>query len=277
MTTCGAGDSSTDRQQRQADRPPATTAASWRRQRRAMPRPRAVGPVGRQRSRRRPLRVRDHVHVDAAAALRMTRFDDRAARPAGCQRLWPLGPEHELRGVLGRGEVDEGVGHVARRRPRGRCRRARRGGALLRSSVGAGAGRGGRRRCATWTPISSPWSRPAMRAARRISCSPPGAPVMATTTRSRVSHGVGDAVAFMVALQAFVDPVGEPQQRELAQGGEVAGAEVVGQRGVDASRAGRCCRGPCAGGAPRGSCRPARSGRRGGRRRRGPSPLLRCR
>ena len=29
----------------------------------------------------------------------------------------------------------------------------------------------------------------AMRAARRIRCSPPGAPVIATTTRSRVSHG----------------------------------------------------------------------------------------
>ena len=42
---------------------------------------------------------------------------------------------------------------------------------------------------ATWTPTSSALARIAIRAARRISWSPPGAPVSATTTRSLVSHG----------------------------------------------------------------------------------------
>ena len=41
----------------------------------------------------------------------------------------------------------------------------------------------------TWTPKSSPLVRWAIRDARRMRVSPPGAPVMATTTRSRVSHG----------------------------------------------------------------------------------------
>ena len=41
----------------------------------------------------------------------------------------------------------------------------------------------------TCTPRSSPRVRAAMRAARRMTSSPPGAPVIATTTRSRVSHG----------------------------------------------------------------------------------------
>ena len=55
----------------------------------------------------------------------------------------------------------------------------------------------------------------------------------ATTTRSRVSHVVGDAVVAEVVLQRVLHPIGHPQQRELAQRAEVAGAEVVGERGVD--------------------------------------------
>ena len=75
--------------------------------------------------------------------------------------------------------------------------------------------------------------RAAMRAARRMTSSPPGAPVIATTTRSRVSHGPRDAVGLAVGLQRLVDAVGDPHQRELTQRAEVALAEVVGQRGVD--------------------------------------------
>ena len=45
--------------------------------------------------------------------------------------------------------------------------------------------------------------------------------------------GVGDLVVVAVLLQRRVDLVGEPQQRQLAQRGQVALAEVVGQRGVD--------------------------------------------
>ena len=45
--------------------------------------------------------------------------------------------------------------------------------------------------------------------------------------------GRGDAVALAVVLERLVDAVGHPEQRELPQGREVAGAEVVAQRGVD--------------------------------------------
>ena len=45
--------------------------------------------------------------------------------------------------------------------------------------------------------------------------------------------GRGDAVLFAVALQPLVDAVGQPEQGQLAQRGQVAGPEVVPQRGVD--------------------------------------------
>ena len=48
--------------------------------------------------------------------------------------------------------------------------------------------------------------------------------------------GVGDLVVFAVLLQRRVDLVGQPQQGELAQCRQVALAEVVGQRRVDALR-----------------------------------------
>ena len=44
--------------------------------------------------------------------------------------------------------------------------------------------------------------------------------------------GVGDAVGLAVAVQGVVDAIGHPQWR-LAERAEVAGAEVVGQGGVD--------------------------------------------
>jgi hypothetical protein len=45
-----------------------------------------------------------------------------------------------------------------------------------------------------------------------------------------------DAVPRPVVLECLVDAVGDPEQRELAQGGEIAGAEVVGEGGVDLLR-----------------------------------------
>ena len=45
--------------------------------------------------------------------------------------------------------------------------------------------------------------------------------------------GLGDAVALAVLLERIVDAVGHPQQCQLPQGREVAGAEVVGEGGVD--------------------------------------------
>ncbi len=45
--------------------------------------------------------------------------------------------------------------------------------------------------------------------------------------------GGGDAVVPAVPVELVVDLVGDPQQRELAQSGEVAQPEVVAERGVD--------------------------------------------
>ena len=45
--------------------------------------------------------------------------------------------------------------------------------------------------------------------------------------------GAGDVVLLAVLLEGVVDPVGGPEQRQLAQGVEVAGPEVVRQGGVD--------------------------------------------
>ena len=67
-----------------------------------------------------------------------------------------------------------------------------------------------------------------------MSTSPPGAPVNATTTRSRVSQARSDAVVLQVLLEVLLDLVGEPQQRDLTERREVADPEVVGERRVDA-------------------------------------------
>ena len=87
--------------------------------------------------------------------------------------------------------------------------------------------------------------------------------------------GAGDAVVGAVAVELLVDPVGQPQQGQLAQRGQVADPEVVGRARRRPSPAGRCCRAPSGGAAPRASCRPARSGRRGAPPRRARSPAAR--
>ena len=51
--------------------------------------------------------------------------------------------------------------------------------------------------------------------------------------RSRACQVVRMPVLAAVLLEVLVDPVGDPQQGQLAQRGEVAGPEVVGQGGVD--------------------------------------------
>ena len=89
--------------------------------------------------------------------------------------------------------------------------------------------------------------------------------------------GLGDAVPFAVLLERFVDPVRDPEQGELAQRGEVAGPEVVAERGVDLARACRRCRAPCGDGALRASCRPVRSVRPAARSRPGSSRAARRR
>ena len=46
--------------------------------------------------------------------------------------------------------------------------------------------------------------------------------------------GLGDAVTGAVLREALLDPVGDPEERQLAQRSQVAGAEVVAEGGVDA-------------------------------------------
>ena len=78
--------------------------------------------------------------------------------------------------------------------------------------------------------------RAAIRAPRRIRVSPSSPPVSATTTRSRASQVPWMPCCGPVPLQALVHLVGQPEQGQFPQRGEVAGAEVVGQRGVDLLR-----------------------------------------
>ena len=120
-----------------------------------------------------------------------------------------------------------------RRRPGGRCRRASRPAAAGRPGAAGLAPVSPSERATCTASRSPPDDRAAMRAARRISVSPSGPPVSATTTRSRVSQVPSMSCCCAVALQRLVDLVGGPEQGELAQRGEVADPEVVAQRGVD--------------------------------------------
>ena len=113
----------------------------------------------------------------------------------------------------------------------------------------------------TWTPSSSPC------AARAIRAGAADHVVASGRAGDRDDHplarlpAAGRCRGLAVLLERLVDPVGDPHQRELAERAEVALAEVVGERRRRPSPAGRCCRAPCAGAAPRASCRRARPGR----------------
>ena len=78
--------------------------------------------------------------------------------------------------------------------------------------------------------------RAAIRAPRRIRVSPSCAAGQRDHDPLAGLPGGLDAVLGPVPLQALVHLVGQPEQGQLPQGGEVAGAEVVGQRGVDLLR-----------------------------------------
>ncbi len=80
---------------------------------------------------------------------------------------------------------------------------------------------------------SAPAARWASRAPRRIRVSLSAPPVTATTMRSLAGQGCVDLVRAPVVVERVVDPVGQPEQRQLAQRGEVADPEVRRERGVD--------------------------------------------
>ena len=86
----------------------------------------------------------------------------------------------------------------------------------------------------TCTPTRSPFERCATRAARRIRRSPSdGAGQRDEDALARLPR-LGDAVLRPVVREGLVDAVADPGERELAEGGQVAGPEVVRERGVDA-------------------------------------------
>ncbi len=143
-----------------------------------------------------------------------------------------LTPEDQLGGVLGAGERQQRVGHVVadhlvvgaaerldqpplvRQRARVWPGQAVRTGHVHGQQVAARRPGG--------DPGGPPDQRVALRAAgERDDNALPGLP------------GAADIVRLPVALQPLVDLVGQPQQRKLAQRGQVADPEVVGQRRID--------------------------------------------
>ena len=171
------------------------------------------------------------------------------------------------------GEVDEGARDVVADDLVVAAAELSRPARAAQPSAAGIAPRAARPALVTCTASSSPPpERAAIRAPRRSRVSPSGPPVRATTTRSRASHGAVDAVLGAVGLQRGVHLVGEPEQRELAQRGQVAEPEVVRQGRVDPRRPGRPARRRAGRAAPAGRGRRARSGRRRAARRRGSSP-----
>ena len=75
--------------------------------------------------------------------------------------------------------------------------------------------------------------------ARRHAGAAPDEAVPARRTRQRHDDPftrfprVRDGMAFAVLLERIVDPVGDPQEGELAEGAEIADPEVAAQRSVD--------------------------------------------
>ena len=181
--------------------------------------------------------VRDDVHVDVAGLghdrLADARAQQRRQPPA------PAGPDEHLGRVAGPREVEDGAcGVVADHRVEAAAQLLRRRAQLL-EPVRAGlaqavaAGHVERR---PGRPAVARRSRPARRDPRRSAHQR----LRLRTTRdahddplARRPRGL-DLVARPVALEALVDPLGEPEQGQLAQRGEVALAEELRQRRVDA-------------------------------------------
>ena len=180
------------------------------------------------------LRVGDDVHVDVAGAADGPGADAGAGEHGGQPRP-AAGPEHELGRVLGPGEGQQGLGDVvaddlvvgAAHRLDQPPLRGQRGRIGAGQAVGLGDVHGQQ------VAARGPGGDPGGPADQRLALGPAG---------QRHDHplpglpGALDLVLDAVALQALVHLVGQPEQGELAQRGQVPGAEVVGQRRVDLLR-----------------------------------------
>ena len=180
------------------------------------------------------VRVGDHVHVDSARVADSPRPDPRAGEH-GEQPGPAAGADHQLRGVLGLREREERLGDVvADDLVVGAAERLHQlplPGQVGRVGAGEPVGLGDvhGEQVAAGDPGGDPRRPPDQRVALGAAGERDDDPF------PRLPGG-GDVVLVPVALQSLVDLVGQPEQREFAQRGQVPGAEVVGERRVDLLR-----------------------------------------
>ena len=173
----------------------------------------------------------DDVHVEAHSREPDHGADDRPVDELAPARAF-LGAEHDLRGVESASRLDQrladvGAGHLAVA-----AAQALHQAALLFEQTGGRRRQAGLRAHVHRDQVGVETLGHARRAAHE--------PVAVRRPREGDQDplarlpGLRDAVADAVLGEAFLDPVGDPQKRELAQRSQVAGAEVVAEGGVDA-------------------------------------------
>ncbi len=176
--------------------------------------------------------VADHVDVDLARVLDGRRADAlaedaRPPRPSGAA-------EHQLGGVRLAGEVEQRARHLV-------ADHDVHGGADAAGQLAhlAHLARRHPRQPVTADDVHHHQLRAGL---RRDARSPAHQRFRLGSAGHRDDHplagfpGVGDLLVGAIFRQRGVDLIGKPQQRDLAQRGQVAGAEVIGQRRVDSFR-----------------------------------------
>ncbi len=189
---------------------------------------------GRQSAPLGDLVVGDDVHVQVGPAV----AGHRGAH-AGAEDVLPglaaRGAEHDLRGVGAAREVEQGGGDVVAHHVVEGAAEVLDEGALDREFLGRGGGQPvaagdvDGEHLAAGPLLGEPRSPADQGAALGSAGQPDDDPLPGAPYRR-------DPVLAAVLGQVLVDPVGDPQQGQLAQSGEVAGAEVVREGGVDLVR-----------------------------------------
>ncbi len=176
-------------------------------------------------------RVGDHVDVDVLGAVDGGLADAGPGEEA-VGAAAPAGAEDELGGVAGAGEGQQRLGDVVADHHVVTAAEGLDQAALFGEPAGRGAGQA----------VAAGDVHGEQFAAGGAVADPGGAADQGGALRSA---GEGDDHAFAglphpvdvvhgpVVAQPFVDPAGQPEQREFAQRGEVADPEPVGERGVD--------------------------------------------
>ena len=176
------------------------------------------------------LRVGDDVHVDVAGVTHGALGHARAEQTS--QRSAPAVAEDQLGGVLGAGEGEQGLRNVvaedlvvgAAERLDQEALRGQRPLTGPGEAVGPGDVHGQQ------VAAAGPGRDPRRAADERLALA---SPCQGDHDALPGLPGPGDVVLLAVGLQRVVHAVGGPEQGQLAQGVEVPGSEVVGERGVD--------------------------------------------